>query len=295
MNIKIILILISSIFIVFILIKNLWFNKSKENNTGKDNNTNIKTKIIKIKNPIDNSDLFWEESNFVKNNFPNYDYEIGEKQKIFEYCKNNKYDYGVIDVGAHIGDLAIPLAMALKNINREDIIVYAIDPSLQKCNFMKKISKINNIKNIKILNYGLSNENKILSHDFVTEGNNTGGHIWYIKSNSINLDVSTYEKESNIFIKADDLLKKGDIGKIGVYHIDVESHELDVLKGSKELINKYKPILFIEVFADLAAVKKENCKNRQDCPEIFKTIEDIDKSYKNTGFLPNGDLIFENK
>ena len=169
MDIQIILLIIASIFIMFILIKYLWFNKnnSSKQKTIKQNNTNIETKIIKIKNPIDNSDLLWEESNFVKNNGPNYDYEIGEKQKIFEYCKNNKYNYGVIDVGAHIGDLAIPLAMALKNINREDIIVYAIDPSLQKCNFMKKISKINNIKNIKILNYGLSNETKILGHDII--------------------------------------------------------------------------------------------------------------------------------
>ena len=181
--------------------------------------------------------------------------------------------------------------MALKNINREDIIVYAIDPSLQKCNFMKKISKINNIKNIKILNYGLSNETKILGHDIMKEGNNTGGHGWYIKSNSINLNVSTYEKESNIFIKADELLEKGEIGMIGVYHIDVEGAEIDLLKGSKKLINKYKPIIFIEQYIS----PDVKCKNINDCPQLFKTIEDIDKSYKNTGFLPNGDLIFENK
>lgn len=292
MDIQIILLIIASIFIMFILIKYLWFNKnnSSKQKTIKQNNTNIETKIIKIKNPIDNSDLLWEESNFVENNFPNYDYEIGEKQKIFEYCKNNKYDYGVIDVGAHIGDLAIPLALALKNVNREDIIVYAIDPSFEKCNFINKISKINNIKNIKILNCGLSNKSKILTHDIITEHNNTGGQGWNIISKTINLNKTTYGEESNIFIKADDLLKKGDIGKIGVYHIDVEGSELDVLEGSKELINKYKPILFIELF-----INRKNCKNRNDCPQLFKTIEDIDKSYKNTGFLPNGDLIFENK
>ena len=243
--------------------------------------------IIKIKNPLDNTDMLWEDSNFTRNNFPNYDFEVDEKKKIFEYCKNNKYNHGVIDVGAHIGDLSIPLALALKNINREDIIVYAIDPSLEKCNFIKKISALNNIKNIKILNYGLSDKKKILSHN-EQKDHNTGGQSWNIPTESINLNVSTYDKEANIFIEADELLHK-DIGMIGVYHIDVEGHEIDVLKGSKTLINKYKPILFIEDWINLST----KCKSRNECPKLFETIEDINSLYKNTGILPNGDLIFE--
>ena len=80
-----------------------------------------------------------------------------------------------------------------------------------------------------------------------------------------------------------------DIGMIGVYHIDVEGNEIDVLKGSKTLINKYKPILFIEDWINLST----KCKSRNECPKLFETIEDINSLYKNTGILPNGDLIFE--
>ena len=62
------------------------------------------------KNPIDNSSMDWEDSQYTKLNFPGPDYEIGEKQEIFKLVLKNKPNYGVVDVGAHIGDLAIPLA-----------------------------------------------------------------------------------------------------------------------------------------------------------------------------------------
>ena len=244
----------------------------------------------KIKNPIDGSDMLWEESDFTRKNWPGLHYEIEEKKAIFNFAKNNNPDYGVIDVGAHIGDLSISLALALKNIGRDDVIVYAIDPSQEKCDFMKKMSIINSVSNIKILNYGLSDLKKILGHSENTnnDGNNTGGQRWDIKKEKINL-TKTNEEESNIFIPADDLFKKGEIGLIGVYHIDVEGHEIDVLKGSKNLINTCKPILLIEDFIIGTQIK---CKNKDECVTLFKTIEDINSSYKHTGFLPNGDLIF---
>jgi len=250
--------------------------------------------IIKIRNPLDNTELFWEDSPFTRNNFPNYDYDIEEKIQIFEKCKNNKQNHGVIDVGAHIGDLAIPLAIALKNIDREDVIVYAIDPSPEKCNFMKKMSCINKIKNIKILNYGLSNEKKILSHEKrINYDNNTGSQIWDLSSNSVNKGLTTYDEESNVFVEADELFKKGEIGMIGVYHIDVEGHEVDVLKGSKLLINQCKPVLFVECWVTKFLFFPFKCKNKNECPSLFRVINKINSLNKQTGFLANGDLIFE--
>ena len=111
--------------------------------------------IIQIKNPIDNSNMYWEDSNYTKNNFPGPDYEIGEKKEIFKLVLQNKQNYGVIDVGAHIGDLAIPLAQAVCNAGRSDIIVYAIDPSKDKCNFMNKLITYNKLTNIVVINTGL--------------------------------------------------------------------------------------------------------------------------------------------
>lgn len=243
--------------------------------------------FIKIINPIDGSVMLWEESGFTKNNFPGPDYEIQEKRDIFEYAKNNKYNHGIIDVGAHIGDLSIPLALALKNIDRDDVIVYVIDPSQEKCDFIEKMSLINSVSNIKILNYGLSDYEKILGHES-TSDLNTGAQTWNIQKEKKIL-TKTNENESNIFITLDYLFKKREIGKIGIYHIDVEGHEIDVLKGSENLINTCEPILFIENYIS----KNVKCKNKNDCPLLFKTIRNINPYYKHTRFLPNKDLIFQ--
>lgn len=243
----------------------------------------------KIKNPIDGSEMLWEESEFTTKNWPGPYFEVDEKKAIFEFAKNNKLNYGVIDVGAHIGDLSISLALALKNIGRKDVIVYAIDPSQEKCDFIEKMALINAVSNIKILNYGLSDFQKILGHDSTSEIN-TGAQTWDIKKDKEkNSSSKTNEEESNIFIPADDLFKKREIEEVGIYHIDVEGHEIDVLKGSINLINTCKPILFIENYIS----KTNKCKNKNECYSLFKTIEDINPYYKHTGSLPNDDLIFE--
>ena len=265
----------------------LWYEGS---NWGGEKKASDNIKFISVKNPIDGTDMIWEESEFTKKNLPDPYYEIEEKKAIFQHAKKNKPKYGVIDVGAHIGDLSIPLALALKNIGRDDVIVYAIDPSQEKCDFIEKMSLINSVSNIKILNYGFSNLKKILGHNNLNDVNdlNTGAQQWDIQKREINL-TKTNEDESNIFIPADDLFKKGEIGLIGVYHIDVEGHEIDVLKGSKKLINTCKPLLFIENYI----AENIKCKNKSECPSLFKTIQDINPSYKHTGVLPNGDLIFK--
>ena len=63
-----------------------------------------------------------------------------------DIIKNN-----IIDLGAWIGDNSIPWA---KNI---DGIVYAIDPSTDNCDFINKICELNQIKNVKTIQHGISN------------------------------------------------------------------------------------------------------------------------------------------
>jgi hypothetical protein len=99
-------------------------------------------------------ELTWIDSTemFTQYNFPNtinFDYEIKKDiiQRALLLPKNNC----IIDCGAHIGDGAIPIAHALMHLGRSDIIVYAIDPTLEKCNYIELLVKINKIVNITFL------------------------------------------------------------------------------------------------------------------------------------------------
>lgn len=283
--------------ITFIFILHFAFNAFQNNETRQiissiiinlQYDENDKNDEIIIKNPIDETDMIWETSIFTENNWPDLYYELEEKRKIFEFSKQNKFEHGVIDVGAHIGDLAIPLALALSNCGRKDIIVYAIDPSFEKCHFMRKMACKNKIENIKIFNCGLSEYRKILGHDPREIDNNTGGQNWTLEKNTINIiNTSSKEAESNIFVPIDFLFVNNEIGNIGIYHIDVEGHEIEVLKGSRKIINKCKPTLFIERYTGIGM---EKCKKREDSPDLFTEIDNLE--YEFGGFLPNEDLIF---
>ena len=234
------------------------------------------------KNPIDNSSMDWEDSQYTKLNFPGPDYEIGEKQEIFKLVLKNKPNYGVVDVGAHIGDLAIPLAQALSNAGRSDIIVYAIDPSRDKCEFMNKIIKYNKLTNIIVINTGLSDENKLLAHDKYTD-KNTGGFIWR-ENGSENTSKTS-------FVTLDSLLENGTIrGPIGFYHIDVETHELEVINGSKIILNKDKPLISIEIF-DKNVKSCEPDSSDTYCNLVFNLLKKL--SYKYIKTMPNKDLLFQ--
>jgi FkbM family methyltransferase len=184
----------------------LWYEGSDWGGKKKESDV---IKIISLKNPIDGSDMLWEESEFTKKKLTGLYYDIEEKKAIFQYAKNNKPNYGIIDIEAHIGDFSVSIALALKNIGRSDIIVYAIDPSKENCNFIEKMSLINSVSNIKILNYGLSDSEKILANNLAQKSDT--------KNTNVNL-TNTYENESDIFILADTLFKKGEIGSVGVYY-----------------------------------------------------------------------------
>ena len=82
-------------------------------------------------------------------NWPNtFGWDKNIKQDIINKALLLPKNYSIIDCGAHIGDGSIPIAHALKHNNRDDIIVYAIDPSEYKCKFIKhQINKCERDKN----------------------------------------------------------------------------------------------------------------------------------------------------
>lgn len=139
-----------------------------------------------------------------------FHYNLEIKMDLFEAAKKLPKGSCVIDCGAHIGDGSIPLAHALKHLNREDIIIYAIDPSLYKCKFISKIAKLNNISNIRVLNYGLTDINTICDVKY-TSSTNSGANIWIKNTNGTQFVTLDYLVERNIIEES-----------IGVLHLDIE-------------------------------------------------------------------------
>ena len=121
--------------------------------------------------------------------------------------KKEKLNYTIKKLDKIYPKVSIPLDHALKYYNREDIIVYAIDPSKYKCDYIQKIADINDIKNIKVIHYGLADKDNIeytyISQPLEKNGTiNSGGTNWGKKE-----ELNNNKEEIIQFIKLDTLIQ----------------------------------------------------------------------------------------
>lgn len=144
--------------------------------------------------------------------------------------KNN-----IIDLGAYVGDNSIPWATMTKNT------IYAIDPSSENCEYIEKISKNNNISNIKVINKAISDKKEIL-----TTSNNLD-HCSFVWDGGFVGKVKNYDGKHKINAESlDNLYKDGVLENIGYIHLDVEGMEHKILQGSVLLIKTFSPIITFE-------------------------------------------------
>jgi len=133
----------------------------------------------------------------------------------------------VIDIGAWIGDNALVWAKLLEDKS----IIFAIDPSKRNLDFIKEISKHNNLNNIKLVEAVCSDK----------DGNkmNFSGNIDHA---SFTTDSTGYD--SGLSSRSLDSI----VGNtaIGLIHLDVEGHEFEVMLGAQKIIERDRPIIIFE-------------------------------------------------
>ena len=167
-------------------------------------------------------------------------------RQICTYLIKNRYiQNNIIDLGAWIGDNSIPWA---KNIFG---IVYAIDPSRKNCEYIRTIAKLNNVKNVEVIQTAISNVEETLSTnddiDHCAFNSNSKGNV-KVKSTTLdNLHQKGLRIAGNAKLSgaiAPGFTRK--IKNIEFIHLDVEGMEWSVIQGSRKIISKYKPIICFE-------------------------------------------------
>ena len=149
--------------------------------------------------------------------------------KIFEQiCKAGDV---VIEVGANIGAHTLYLSKLVGNG-----YVFAFEP--QRLVFQNLCANLalNSISNVFAYQEAVSNENGtiIIPECDFTKNNNFGG---------INIENTKNGTTVNRQ-KLDNFLNK--IDRLKLLKIDVEGMEILVIKGAKELIDKFRPIIYVE-------------------------------------------------
>jgi FkbM family methyltransferase len=155
-------------------------------------------------------------------------YEHEQLNKIKKLVKKKEK---FLDIGANIGNHSIFFSKIFKK-------VYSFEPHPKIYPILKYNTK--DIKNIKTYNFGLSDKKKNV---LMTDGDHLGGSsIKKIGKRKVRID------------KLDNIFK---YKKIDFIKIDVEGHELEVLKGGQKLLNYNSVILNIEF-----NIKDFNPKNK---------------------------------
>lgn len=141
----------------------------------------------------------------------------------------------ILDIGANIGSHTLYWAK-----ERQAKKIYSFEPFKRMFDILKKNIELNSLEDtVTIFNVGLSDEVVHASPNVVFEGN-LGGTS-FVKNNSgesLLKPLDSFEFEEKI-----DLVK-----------IDVEGHEVQVLKGAVNTLKKHRPIIVIETFTNKAAV-----------------------------------------
>ena len=140
----------------------------------------------------------------------------------------------IIDIGANVGSVSLPLAKLFKNS-----LIVSIEPTIYAFSKLKNNVSLNPIlkKRVNLLNIFISNKkNKVRevhsSWNFLNNEKKHKVHLGILKKTSFKtkkLDQICSNFKNVDFIK-----------------IDVDGHELDVFKSGKKTIMKYKPYIYFE-------------------------------------------------
>lgn len=169
----------------------------------------------------------------------------------------------LIDIGANIGFYSI-----LSSNKYEQI--YSYEPNKRNFQILKKNIDTNNLKNIKIFNFGLGENEEVL-----TGNSNTKGELF--QTSGFAVSKNNKKGERVLIKKGDDVLQfKNSTLTI---KIDVEGFELFVLKGLKNTLVKNQTILQVEIWE----------KNNDEVHDFLNSL-----NYKKLQSI-DGDTYFSNK
>lgn len=137
----------------------------------------------------------------------------------------------LIEIGANVGTETVSLSNLNKSYN-----VHAFEPLETNYNYLEKIKKENNYANLHLYKFLVSDKEGTANFKIPDENNSGSGYIARKKEvDTKNLQVITLDK------------KLAHISSCSAIIIDVEGYEINVIRGSRNIIKKHKPFLIMEV------------------------------------------------
>jgi len=135
----------------------------------------------------------------------------------------------VFDVGAHVGFYTL---LASKRVGKNGR-VFSFEPLPRNIFFLKKHISLNNLRNVEIMEFALSDKEDHVFFD--TSIDSFQGRI------AVHGNIKVYSTT------LDRLVNERDIPPPNVLKIDVEGEEYNLLRGGEKILARYKPKILLSV------------------------------------------------
>lgn len=140
-----------------------------------------------------------------------------------------------LDIGANIGYFSLLIANSAPTVK-----VISFEPVRDIFQQLKENIALNNTKNVTVFNAAVG-ETKEEKEIFVSGADNLGMSSFQQPENF------SGKKELVQVITLDDWFHRAGLAKIDIIKLDVEGSELNALKGMKQVLESFKPIVIVEI------------------------------------------------
>jgi FkbM family methyltransferase len=184
------------------------------------------------------------------------DFETDEIRFLNEFLSEGDI---FLDIGANIGLFSL---YASKKVGGTGI-VYAFEPATITYGRLVENIRINGIGNIQPIQIGLSDKEEILELNVSTDGH----EAW---NTFVSTEDTKFSIREKVQVKSLDhfLIEQGiELKRISLIKLDVEGFEINVLKGSINLLETPDAPVFMVEFTDENAINAGNC-----CHELYKYL-----------------------
>ena len=182
--------------------------------------------------------------------FMGEDYEKNEMNYIGEYLK--KCDcLNVLDIGGNVGSFSLDLSAV-----EDSLSFYIFEPIPNTYNKLLANIKLNDKEESKFNTYNIGLSDKEGSFDFYLPATDEAASMkpiedeFYRKGSNEMGEYTGKDKMEKVVClvdTVDNVVSSKGIDNIGFIKIDVEGNEKFVLKGAKETLSKYKPLVYCEL------------------------------------------------
>lgn len=160
----------------------------------------------------------------------------------------------IFDIGANTGVYSL-IACTVNPQAR----VFTFEPGRVVFHTLEKNRELNAFKNIRLENKAISDKSgKAVFYDFKDPGSYSASLDPTFNNYTEQDKRNQYEVETLAF---DDYMRANNIESCDLLKIDVELHEISVLTGMRQTLDKYRPTLLMEILSEEIAAKAEELLN----------------------------------